>query len=434
MVVGWLSFLPLVWWAGIVGPLPAPGSTLEARGTATPKAAWQVELSPPRPGWLLLRLGLQKPHTSPDGYPDLDLRVGDHPEWRASSHQSRERLLIPVGNPPGRLRVTVDSGNGHPGAFRLGVTPLVSAGTLVPGAQVRGTLDTTTRCRLYELSVLQPTRIALRLDPAAGDADLLVFDRHGRPLALCERPRGRKRASLELTPSEPARVVIVARTPQASYGLQVAIGPTKPGPLERFLIDLARTPAQARAVHALERNADFIRIRAYLEHYPGGVPLQLRVLPGLTAHGVERFGTYSQGMLTINPTIKGHRENPQELIDTLLHELVHALLALPRVEGFPLGADVLDSSHDPVLKGAVGAPLRRGHLPEPQASHLERNYGPSASNPTEDYTDINAGAQRLIIKVVRDDLRRSHVGKPTLVFANMAARLRHHRAGRSSAK
>ena len=77
--------------------------------------------------------------------------------------------------------------------------------------------------------------------------------------------------------------------------------------------------------------------------------------------------------------------------------------------------------------------LRRGRLPEAQTKHLEANYGPSASNPLEDYTDINAGAQRLIIKVVRDNLRRSRVGKPTLVFRNLADRIK-RKAQASSAK
>ena len=146
------------------------------------------------------------------------------------------------------------------------------------------------------------------------------------------------------------------------------------------------------------------------------------MVPGLVAHGVERYGTYSQGTLTINPTIAEHRNNPQELVDTLLHELIHALLALPRAEGFPLGPEVLDSSHDPHLRGAVGSPLRRSRIPLAVVRYLEQHYGPSASNPSEDFTDINGGAQRMIVKVIRDLLARSQVGRETLVFRNLERR------------
>jgi hypothetical protein len=171
-------------------------------------------------------------------------------------------------------------------------------------------------------------------------------------------------------------------------------------------------------IEALRKSPDFQRMRDYLERYPGGIPLRLLVIPGLKAHGVERFGTYSRGTLAINPTIAAHQTNPQELVDTLVHEIVHAILSLPRAEGYPLAADVLDSSHDARLRGLGGAPLKLGAHPEPYATYLDSEYGPSASNPEVDYTDINAGAQRLIVKVIRHNLARTRQGKKTLVFKN----------------
>ena len=47
------------------------------------------------------------------------------------------------------------------------------------------------------------------------------------------------------------------------------------------------------------------------------------------------------------------------------------MLALPRAEGFPLGPEVLDSSHDPHLRGAVGSPLRRSRIPLAVVRYLE---------------------------------------------------------------
>lgn len=416
------------WGGGVLGPPPAPGSTLWARGITRHKAPWTAKLPPAPSRLMLLELEGHGP------FADLDLSVaGSKAPRTATSHLARELLLVRTPQRTG-LRLKVFPGGARPGQFRLGLTPLAPRRALLRGATARAKLGGKTRVHLYTLSVLQSSRLRVRLtrESGKGDVDLLVFD---PSLDLVELGATRptfEEASLTVRANRVWRVVVVSRGGPASYRLQVERAPAAPGPLEGFLRKLAKTPNQAKAVRALRRNPDFVRIKSYLERYPSGVPLRLRVVPGLMAHGVERFGTYSQGTLTINPTIPGHKQNVQELVDTLLHELVHAILALPRAGGFPLAPDVLDSSHDPRLRGSAGTPLRRGRLAKPLAAYLDTNYGPSASNPHEDYTDINAGAQRLIIKVVRHNMARTGLGSKTLVFANERARQR--RLGTASAK
>ncbi len=47
-----------------------------------------------------------------------------------------------------------------------------------------------------------------------------------------------------------------------------------------------------------------------------------------------------------------------------------------------------------------------------------------AQEPERDYSDVNAGAQRLIVKVVLDNLDRTGLGRETLVFKNHQERQR----------
>ncbi|HBP22493.1 MAG TPA: hypothetical protein DEA08_32530 [Planctomycetes bacterium] len=347
---------------------------------------------------------------------DLDLRaeLGERAQL-GQSHQARERLLV---QGPGPLSLTVAVAAGSGGDFSLGVTRLEAEEPLLPGER-RLALEAERSVRLLPLPEREaPLALLCKRLAGEGDVDLFAYSASGVPLAFAEvRPE----REVVLLPPEARSLIVRAKGGAASVVLH-AVEAKGEGPLDRFLGRLARTPGQRKAIAALRTHPDFLRIEAYLRSYPGGLPLQLRVVPGLVAHGVERYGTYSQGTLTINPTIAEHRNNPQELVDTLLHELIHALLALPRAEGFPLGPEVLDSSHDPHLRGAVGSPLRRSRIPLAVVRYLEQHYGPSASNPSEDFTDINGGAQRMIVKVIRDLLARSQVGRETLVFRNLERR------------
>jgi len=408
---------------------PGPAVAVEAselerpvvvRGRAGADAPWTGEVAlPAGADEVLVELAGAEP-----GGLDLDLAVG---ERRSASHLARERLLVAAPS-AGALpvRVTAAPSVSGAGGFRLAITPLAASAPLAPGERWTGEVPANGR-RLLPLVAAEAVRVRLRLE-GAGELDLVVCDPARDAVELSRAAGGAESCLVDLSADAFFRALLLNAGDAPAAATVVLDRPGKGvksfrrSRLDQFLDDLAQTPAQREAISALRRHPDYLRIRYYLERYPGGIPIRLRVVPGLRARGVERFGTYSRGTLTINPTIPGHRENVQELMDTLVHELVHALLALPRASGFPLGDDVLDAAHDPRLRPLRGRALVRGAVPDPYGAYLERSYGPSASNPERDYTDINAGAQRLIVKVIEANLARTGLGHETLVFENVRAR------------
>lgn len=436
---GWsLLLLALLAPAAMALELPEPdGRTVWVDGTLGEDGGWQVEVRAASRGWVWLELD------GPDAGPDLDLLVepagADGERHRATSHLADEMLLVEL-DPAMPLLVRVVASSSPAGlsgaGFRVGATSLSPVGALDPGEPrpLRGVLDPESgpaaRAHLIALGSWDwdAARLHARRTEGTGDLDLVVFDgRHDAvAIALDDGPDERCQPLVPGEAPAPRFALLLARAGPATYELRVE----RPEPghkafaassFERFLRDLASTPEQGRALDALRRTPDFLRIRLYVEAYPGGLPLRLRALPGLRAGGVERFGTYMRGTLTINPTIPAHRENVQELLDTLVHELVHALLDLPRGPRFPLGVDVLDAAHDPRLD-PVHLPIRRGAVKPSVGEYLDRNYGPSASDPLRDYSDINAGAQRLIVKVIEETLVRTGLGRETIVFESVRAR------------
>jgi len=49
---------------------------------------------------------------------------------------------------------------------------------------------------------------------------------------------------------------------------------------------------------------------------------------------------------------------------------------------------------------------------------LPTDVGPGASNPCEEFIDINKAAQQIVIDVIRSTIKTSKVGKPTITFLN----------------
>ncbi|HEV7661601.1 MAG TPA: DUF4157 domain-containing protein [Allosphingosinicella sp.] len=193
---------------------------------------------------------------------------------------------------------------------------------------------------------------------------------------------------------------------------------------EKFREKLGSTPNQKTTITTLFSNATFMGLWNYLKTCPAAPkadlgPLALEVTPGLKIGGVERFGGYSPlaRQLEINPTKPEHVSNPQELIDTITHELIHAVsdlegdCAKAGAGASPLGGAATDSG--PSLASVKGTPDEDKFLKE---------LGPGASNPCEEFIDINSKAQQIIVAVIESNMKSTKIGRPTLTFVNDALR------------
>ncbi len=107
----------------------------------------------------------------------------------------------------------------------------------------------------------------------------------------------------------------------------------------------------------------FVPLIDYLSKCPAGATdfhvarIQQRVrgvMVDLFGGFVRRSGSGS-GDLTVNPFRPEHASNPLELVDTIVHECIHAILDLEHQSApaltnpFPLASDVLDAPRDPEL-------------------------------------------------------------------------------------
>ncbi|MGA9365509.1 MAG: DUF4157 domain-containing protein [Bacteroidota bacterium] len=194
---------------------------------------------------------------------------------------------------------------------------------------------------------------------------------------------------------------------------------------EDFRKNLGATPDQKTAIDALFANKTFLSLWEYLKKCTATPkkdlgPLVLEVTPGLKLEGVERFGGYSPGTRTlkINPTKPEHKSNPTELVDTITHEIIHAIDDLQN-------ACVKAGSPAPPLGGAATAspPSRAEVAGKPEEEKLMTELGPGASNPCEEFLDINKTAQQMIIGILRENIKVSKVGRPTVTFVNEILRL-----------
>lgn len=194
---------------------------------------------------------------------------------------------------------------------------------------------------------------------------------------------------------------------------------------EQFRTKLGATPDQKSAIDALFANAQFKALWNYLSACPANPkqdqgPLALKVTPGLKIGGVERFGGYSPlaRTLEINPSKPEHQANPQELIDTVVHELIHAVDDLDE-------ACVKAGAPASPLKGAgteQSAPALADVKGTPKEDDLLRELGPGASNPCEEFIDINKQAQQIIVAIIQSNIKTTKIGRPTLTFVNDALR------------
>jgi outer membrane protein OmpA-like peptidoglycan-associated protein len=216
-----------------------------------------------------------------------------------------------------------------------------------------------------------------------------------------------------------------AQTVRAQDALPVDTAPVVMRLTEtQFRSQLGSTPEQGAAIDALFANATFRALWDYIAACPATPrqdlgPLRLRVTPGLRSGGAVRFGGYNPltRTLEINPTKPEHQSNPTEMVDTIVHEIIHAVDDLQ-------GACRAAGSPAAPLAGAATATItdRSAVAGTPDEARLMIEQGPSASNPCDEFIDINTSAQQMIVNILMDNRAISGVGRPTLTFVNAILR------------
>jgi outer membrane protein OmpA-like peptidoglycan-associated protein len=175
------------------------------------------------------------------------------------------------------------------------------------------------------------------------------------------------------------------------------------------------------AIDSLFSNPDFLALWNYLKMC-GALPAQdlgplaLKVTPGLVIRGVVRFGGYNSvtRTLEINPTKPEHVTNPTELVDTITHEMIHA------VDDLQAACIAAGSGPSPLAATAAGTvpPVAAG---TPGFAAALRSPGPSASDPCGETIDENAAALDIIGRVIQSNTIAG-VGHPTVTFVNLIIR------------
>lgn len=207
---------------------------------------------------------------------------------------------------------------------------------------------------------------------------------------------------------------------------------------EEFFQRLGAYDAKAAAViAALRKHPDFERIWGYLRDAEWSI--ELKVTPDLSKFGTKTviFGGFGRSRLELNPTHPEARINPMELVDTLIHESIHAALLVreeaPKTNrSFPLGRSVMDIGSDPTLKKGGITPAGGGMnkrtivLDKALKEYCDKNYGdfsPPGNPPRTTYIDINKDAQKVVVGIIQDLLGYGNLKKlgvkPTLTFKNL---------------
>ena len=193
---------------------------------------------------------------------------------------------------------------------------------------------------------------------------------------------------------------------------------------DQFRQKLGATADEKTAIDTLFADKQFKGLWDYLPTCPSKPtkdlgPLTLEVEPGLKMYGVERFGGYfpDKKTLKINPTKPEHQSNPQELVDTVVHELIHAIDDLD-------DQCVKDGGKASPLAGAGTVPrkLLADVKGTPDEDKLLTERGPGASNPCEEFLDINSKAQQIVTSIIQADIKATKIGHVTLTFVNDALR------------
>ena len=220
--------------------------------------------------------------------------------------------------------------------------------------------------------------------------------------------------------------------------------------LTQFQTDLESISANhATVVQELFRHPRFVPLANFLKGCPAGTIdfVVTRIQQRVRGRLVDLFGGFSPGnpsIMTVNPFRPEHARNPIELVDTVVHEFLHAILDLQTTctsnsNSFPLALGVLDAPRDPELvplrtaaTAAGDDPMDRSVVARESAAGVktasggnlleffDRNYGPSASRPETHYIDLNRQGLELVTSII-SDIMSAHpaIGQQTVTFDNV---------------
>jgi hypothetical protein len=216
--------------------------------------------------------------------------------------------------------------------------------------------------------------------------------------------------------------------------------------LAQFRADLAAiSPDHATVITELFAHPSFIPMVNYLNGCPAGtIDFDVtRITQRIRGRDVDLFGGFSPGFgglpssMVVNPHRREHATNPLEVVDTIVHEFIHAILDLnstctSAANPFPLPATVLDAPRDPELTGLPTAGGDRTAVASASAAgrtttsgqnlleYFDSNYGPSASRPETHYVDMNRAGLSLVTSII-SSIRAAHptIGQETVSFDNV---------------
>jgi hypothetical protein len=228
-----------------------------------------------------------------------------------------------------------------------------------------------------------------------------------------------ERASLE------SKATVDANTVRAGLAVDPTSALSEPALMRltpaEFKDKLGSTPDQKSIIAALFADKAFLEMWNYLGSCGATPakdlgPLTLKVTPGLSDGGVERFGGYTHGSRTleINPDKAEHKANPSELVDTVVHELIHA------EDDLQAACKAVGSGSAPLHGAATKTPTKTlaDVKVTPEEDKLLADVGPGASNPCEEFIDVNKTAQQIVIEIVHRGMKKTKVGKPTITYLN----------------
>jgi hypothetical protein len=202
-------------------------------------------------------------------------------------------------------------------------------------------------------------------------------------------------------------------------------------------------------------DAAFIPLVNYLNGCPSGtIDFDVkRITELVNGKQVDLFGGFnpappgSPSTMTVNPFRTEQAVNPLEMVDTIVHEFLHAILDLDSTctsaaNPFPLASGIADVFHDPELVPLIDA-VRNAHMSFSKVTerstvasfaasgittqsgqnlleYFDSHYGPSASRPETHYIDLNRSGLSLVTSIIsRIKQKHPDIGKETVSFDNI---------------